>query len=301
MTTFVDEATGLITVPDTQIASRWELITPEMAKEYLNKNTSNRKLRGKHLERLTRDMVNNNYLITHQGIAVSDHNVLIDGQHRLSAIIESGQPQWMLVTTGLPMKTQEEVDGGAKRHAGDLGMLAAGGYGHTKTAAVRMLLTIEAIDHLMSPNEISRHVQDFTTADLQQAYAERWHEDIDRVLSLAINAAKRTRGRVGASAFMAGAVYYPDRATEFLRGVADNAVGLPDSDPRTALLRFQGTGRIQVPVSAFIAFKAMRYFHYGQPISVLRYRNNEVMDLRKAPKPSGPWGGKKNAKNGDEA
>lgn len=297
MTAFADEALAIATVPDTDIRTEWVLMTPEMAKELLAKNTHNRNIRPQHLSKLIRDMKNDNYMITHQGIAISDTHVLIDGQHRLTAIVESNKAQWLLVTTGLPMKAQEEVDGTARRLAGDLGAIKDSGYGSAKAAATRLLLSIEDLGHIISPQDIIRANAKWTTADIQRAYAEKYGPQMDRVVNLVQSAAQRTKGRVGSSALLATAVYYPDRAEEFLKGIIDNGVGLSDNDPRYALLRWRGTGKVQVAPSSFAAFKAARYFHYGMNVSVIRMRYDEHMNLRKPPEDNTnkPWGGKKKA------
>lgn len=295
MTAFVDEAVAVATVPDTNIRTEWVLVTPEMATEWLANNTHNRNIRRQHLYKLIRDMANDNYMITHQGIAISDTNVLIDGQHRLTAIIESKKPQWLLVTTGLPMKAQEEVDGTARRHAGDLGLIKESGYGSAKAAATRLLLTIEDLGHVISPSDIARVNGQWTTADIQKAYAERYGVQMERMINLVQTAAQRTKGRIGASSLLAAAVYYPDRAEDFLKGIIDNGVGLSDNDPRMALLKWRGPGKVIVPQATFAALKAARYFNYGIPVSVIRLRYDEQMRLTKAPEDptNKPWGGKK--------
>ena len=290
MTALTDERTG-IAVPGTSITSQWVEVTPEMATEWLDKNTKNRHVRHLHLGRLKKDMENGKFVITHQGVAICEDGTLIDGQHRLYAIKDTGKSQWMLVTTGLPMDAQQFVDNGARRLAADMGPLKEGGYGAMKAAVVKLLLSIEDMDQVISPRGISIAANDYTYGDLVAGYA-RYEDLIEKHLDLARAAAKDFKGRVGASQFLAAAVYYNESATEFLSGVATGA-NLDSDDPRLAIRRFQGPGRVQVPVAAFVAFKAARYFHYGKSLSVIRYRYDEKMPLQKAPQDSQPWGGKK--------
>lgn len=56
---------------------------------------------------------------THQGIAIGWDGKVVDGQHRLLAVIESGVSVEMLVTRGVDPETQDLVDGGRKRTVGD--------------------------------------------------------------------------------------------------------------------------------------------------------------------------------------
>lgn len=95
------------------------MVTPEMAEQWLKLNTSNRRLRRWWAEALAAAMRRGEWLPTHQGIAFAVSGHLIDGQHRLIAIIKSGIAQQMLVVHGVPDKAFSVLDIGAKRSASD--------------------------------------------------------------------------------------------------------------------------------------------------------------------------------------
>jgi hypothetical protein len=95
-------------------------VTPQMAMAWLEKNTHNRPVSQGQVDRYARDMAMGRWRITHQGIAISDVGTVIDGQHRLWAVIESQRTVIMQVTTGLPLDTQEAIDGGLGRSARDV-------------------------------------------------------------------------------------------------------------------------------------------------------------------------------------
>ena len=71
-----------------------------MAAEWLARNTFNRNLSQHSVNRYASDMSAGNWTLTHQGIAFDDQGVLVDGQHRLAAIIKSGVDVRMMVTWG---------------------------------------------------------------------------------------------------------------------------------------------------------------------------------------------------------
>jgi hypothetical protein len=101
-------------------------VTPDIAQSWLKANHKNRALREDQVKTYARDMASDNWLITHQGIAFNDKDELIDGQHRLSALIRANKTVLMLVTFGLPSKllgkkvtTRDAVDRGAIRTIAD--------------------------------------------------------------------------------------------------------------------------------------------------------------------------------------
>lgn len=94
-------------------------ITPALAKEWLERNTHNRNLRPRVANSYAADMLAGAWAEDGQSIKFSISNVLLDGQHRLAAIAQSGVTLRMLVVSGLPDTTQDTMDTGAKRTLAD--------------------------------------------------------------------------------------------------------------------------------------------------------------------------------------
>lgn len=108
------------------LRSQWIDVTPEKAEHWLKNNVRNRPLKRDTITAYARDMVNGVWVPTHQGLAFNDKDEMIDGQHRLHAIVMSGCTIRMMVTFGLPsridgkeMTTMDAVDRGATRSVGD--------------------------------------------------------------------------------------------------------------------------------------------------------------------------------------
>jgi hypothetical protein len=97
-----------------------QTITPEMAKVYLKKNTDNRNKRGWWVSGLAGMIKRGEWIPTHQGVAFSKSGNLIDGQHRLEAIVEANMPVEMIVTTGVRDDAYKVLDNGIKRTLADL-------------------------------------------------------------------------------------------------------------------------------------------------------------------------------------
>lgn len=94
-------------------------ITPEMAKTMLSANTGNRKIREKQVAALTRDIESGNWHMNGDAIRFNGDGTLLDGQHRLVAVIKSGKPIKSLVVHGIDSEAKRTIDTGAKRSAGD--------------------------------------------------------------------------------------------------------------------------------------------------------------------------------------
>ena len=98
-------------------------ITPAMAQVFLSSNEGNRNIRTAHVQMIAKVMTKGEWQVTHQGIAFSKEGRLLDGQHRLSAIVLSGIAVKMMVTHGLDDEKFLCIDNGAKRSNADvLGM-----------------------------------------------------------------------------------------------------------------------------------------------------------------------------------
>lgn len=73
-----------------QIEMKVAVVTPKLASDWLTKNNpNNRSISRAHVARLAADMKTGRWNLTHQGIAFDTDGVLVDGQHRLTAVVES--------------------------------------------------------------------------------------------------------------------------------------------------------------------------------------------------------------------
>lgn len=93
--------------------------TPEIVDWLLSLNTKNREIKKPHIRTLKSNLAH--WMLTNQGIGVSTDGVLIDGQHRLIMLKESGYPPVkILLVLGLDPKAQAVIDTHAKRSLIDI-------------------------------------------------------------------------------------------------------------------------------------------------------------------------------------
>lgn len=124
-------------------------ITPLLAAVWLKSNTSNRRISEPVVEAYASDMRAGAWKLTHQGIAFDASGRLIDGQHRLHAIIKAGFPVTMSVTRGLAASAQEVVDAQKPRSISDQLHLIDGLPSANKYAgACRVIAEIEQGKHV---------------------------------------------------------------------------------------------------------------------------------------------------------
>jgi len=68
------------------------VITPELASKLLERNIGNRKIKPAVVKKYTDAILSGNFICTNNGIALDKDGRLIDGQHRLAAVVKSGKP-----------------------------------------------------------------------------------------------------------------------------------------------------------------------------------------------------------------
>jgi hypothetical protein len=120
-----------------------QTITPTQAGYWLSHcNPKNRPINKSHVQRLAHDMKSGRWKVTNQGIAFGPNGQLLDGQHRLSAVVLSGVPIEAYVFNNIEAESQLVLDQGAKRstqHAitlqGGLGVVS-----NFKMATLRMMV-----------------------------------------------------------------------------------------------------------------------------------------------------------------
>ena len=98
-------------------------ITAYDAQELLKLNTCNRGLKKSKLRQYTKDMILGNWKINGEPIIIGDDNILKNGQHRLTALIQSGVILRDQIIITLPSTQANCYDIGAARTIADLAVL----------------------------------------------------------------------------------------------------------------------------------------------------------------------------------
>lgn len=120
---------------DTGAKARLVTVTPKQAADWLETtNGHNRSLSTRYVDRLTQAFERGEYLFTGDTVKFDTEGNLIDGQHRLAAVVQYSKPLPMLLVEDLPFEVIHVIDAEARsRSLGDV--LRIGGMKNAKALA----------------------------------------------------------------------------------------------------------------------------------------------------------------------
>lgn len=122
-----------------------KLVTPQLAEKWLKNNEGNRPCRPMHVGNLAGALRRGEYIENGDPIMFAPDDTLLNGQHRLMAIVQSGVSVWMLIARNVPPETMQVIDTGKARSGADaLKVHGVGGPVHQVAAVARMHMTFEA-------------------------------------------------------------------------------------------------------------------------------------------------------------
>lgn len=222
------QATNVLPFPNNEPKVSVVSVTPEMARRWLSRNDNNRHLRGVTVTQYARDMKNGRWQITGESIKFNAEGALLDGQHRLAAIVKAGVTVPMVVMRGIPDSAQRVMDTGQARTASDA--LAMKGEKHTSilAAAIRIAIGMEAEEP--DPGKYA-----VTHAEVEQFLGE--HPEMRGAAEFASQVARRTDcpPAVVAYTFWRFAQVVDVYAAANFWTAASDKVGLAAGDPVIAL------------------------------------------------------------------
>ena len=220
-------AENVLPMPAPKPSASVVFISPDMAARWLERNTRNRKLRPSTVARYARDMASGNWELTGEAVKFATDGTLLDGQHRLAAVIKSGATVPIYVVRGLAVESQRVMDTGDKRTAAGALQIAKHPNSSLLAAASRLALGVAA--DLSDPGHheaTHSEIQEFVDAN----------PDIEYACDFARQVARRTDCPPAVVAYTYWALARIDtfEAANFWIAAADK-VGLTPGDPVIAL------------------------------------------------------------------
>jgi hypothetical protein len=121
-----------------------QTVSPDQAKKWLETTKLNRRLSSENVDHLFMQMKQGAWMQTGDSIKFGTDGALLDGQHRLSALVKYGEPLKLTVVEGLNPEVFQVLDTGKVRSAADV--LSANGlkYAHNLAALARAIILYQA-------------------------------------------------------------------------------------------------------------------------------------------------------------
>lgn len=253
-----------------------QTITPGLAKKWLETtNTNNRNLRKRKVSQYAAMMTRGQWLADGDTYKWDVNGVLLDGQHRLAAIVEANHTvKDAVVMHGLPPESFKVLDSGMMRTPGDALGNNVASKGH-KASAIRLLYVIELME--ADPRR-SDNMTAVTRTDISDYYAD-YTADMDHCTKMGdkIYSAFKGGNRSAWIAFVHLAQKAsPLHAEEFLEGVLSGA-NLDKNDARLALRNWLANARRLPTAGAHLGMliKAWNNWMTGVTRTSMLFRDEE--------------------------
>jgi hypothetical protein len=248
-------------------------IGPSEASALLARNVSNRPLRPRYIESLARQMLDGYWQLVGDPIRVADNGRLLDGQHRLHAILASGTTHQFVMVEGLNDRAQLAMDSGIRRLFSDI-LQMSGEANCTTLASVTRMALMRDLGY--SYTEMASGGMKFGSGQLQ-ATLDRYPElrDAAREGHSCFQSIKVPGSFMGFGWWQFGQIDREDR-DEFYRRVRDKDFSGPN-DPvsrlYTTILEAAASSRDIPRVTKFaLLVKTWNFYRDGVEVKNLRWR-----------------------------
>jgi hypothetical protein len=251
----------------------WELITPRMAAAWLETNTHNRNLNQRRVDAFVRDISEGNWDEDANSIKLNEAGSIVDGQHRLWAIVEADIPCRCLVMRNIKPATIRRVDTGKSRSLADF--LSMDGIPSATAMA-------SAVNHLMTYRAFGRFGvhsgRNYVSPTMDEALT---FYDTQTGLYETLNLCNGVRQALGGGSIWCAIFYILDRidtddAHAFLKAVeigADLSTDSPIFCLRRRLLENKISHRKFGPAEySALVIKSWNLWRQGVPVTRLAWR-----------------------------
>ena len=260
-----------------------ERIGPKQAEAYLERNKRKRKLSSLVVAKYANAMKKGEWQFDGSPIRFDLDGNIVDGQHRLWAVIESDTTQKFVVITGLQKKTFATIDTGKSRSFADVLSIDHPTLGSlTRVSAAVSLLYKWEVQGLRGKSlQPAGNKQPATFQELMDFF-EAHQARIVELSKEGHAISQRVRGMTSSAyTLLIWITQDIDRTdSQFFFDRLADGIGLEDGNPilalRNTITRFINSGdkRRTLPNDTAIAFgiKAWNYFRAGDQVKLITYR-----------------------------
>lgn len=181
------------------ISNQIVIVTPEHAERLLSRNTKNRKVSKNNLAKLKRSLLRGDWVLNGEAIKIAADGRVLDGQHRLMAVAETGISIETFLVTGLDGNIQHTMDSGKARNISDAFSLMGISSATAVAATVAGVIRAEQYG-LRNAFQTSEKTPVATTEAVDRLEREPELADLSR--------ATTKFGRIGLTGRIASVLYY---------------------------------------------------------------------------------------------
>jgi hypothetical protein len=259
------------------------MVTPVKAGEWLEANTANRPLSKPVVKAFAEAMRRGEWVVTHQGIAFDTSGVLVDGQHRLAAIVEADMPVEVTVFTEVSEGAFDVLDTGKRRNAADV--LAIEGE-KSATMLAAMVRTVWLYENRPDMNWSGGSAGVTNHQIVHELEAHPKLRDFVTVGEQIAAATGMIKSAAGAGSYLISQANKRADPSPWFEGLIDGA-GLSKGDPRLVFRRVmfaaarkqagQVLRRRDTREHVALYLKAFNAWATGEPLPQLRFAPRETM------------------------
>lgn len=257
---------------DVKIRMEKTTITPQIATSLLENNTINRPLSDAHVHRIARQITGGHWKFNGDTIKIADTKDVVDGQHRLWAVIEANMSIETIIVYGVARDAFSTLDTIRKPRSGS-DVLALGGMERGKStkftaAALKLLFAYQHDPDLRNMGKIGNRAEN---SDIEALFVS--HPNLPEAVGKV--AALHSVAAVSALAF----VYYiavskNENLAEQMITILDAPAGTSASNPfyqlRKALVAHEKKRRTVEQIA--LMFKALNIAKNGKKIDRLIWK-----------------------------
>lgn len=245
--------------------------TKPLVDKLLQMNTRNRSVNKKGVQRIVEDIKKDRFMLTASGVGVSKTGFLLDGQHRLMAIAQSGYPKVSFVlTTGLEEESMQVIDTHSRRSIDAILNIC---FNETLlkgvSATIQSLLQFQCY---VSNEHMFVNGQHIIAMEKRIDFLDRHKDQLTESVGLIQNYPSAVR-----APFFVFYKHDPDLATEFASGLNTGA----NLDPQSPILRLRehcakhkATTSAEKLALLKMTVAAITKFVNKEPCKLLRQQNN---------------------------
>jgi hypothetical protein len=247
------------------------MMTPELAKVYLERNTHNRPLNKNHVKFISREMKAGRWKRNGDTVCMNGTR-LIDGQHRLHGIVDSGVTVPILLVEGLDDDVFDTKDFGKKRSAADV--LAIKGEKHYALLAAAVVF----VDRYMT-GQIEQAKRTYSPVEVEELVA-KYGDDLRVSVDFC---SKLGTKRLVANSVMAGLHYVfakfdKEQSDGFWKSLIGGH-GLDEESPVFVLRErlvsnSMAKGKLKPEYVAALCIRAWNHMRAGTTVKCLKYQES---------------------------